>query len=311
MSIDVFDDTYDTRPAYDVSHILALPSPAGLANLVRFHRHFSEQLNHCPRGLASSIPHPVRRKQGHSPSAYDELYDIVSLKLLDFSILYDNTVAYQRIKESSMTREELRQWRQIHEVTPAALATGLGVDRNTIYRYESGVFPIPDDIEHRLAVFLALRDTEAAKEDEKPAWTDIDDPSTEAPHGSVPGTKRYFWRQWTDAQRVGWIMDPANNPARALPFPLWSHGYRWFTSKTRKGAPIPHYLSKGAVSELMSRITTIQTDKPGTTVDAALRDACIAMMRKYAPSWQDPDAPLAGITDDQYKSLLKAINEAK
>lgn len=210
-----------------------------------------------------------------------------------------------------MTREELRQWRHIHEVSPGNLAAGLNVDRNTIYRYESGTLAMPADMVDRLATFLALRDVQAEEEASKPAWTDLDDPSTEAPHGSVPGTKRYFWRQWTDAQRVGWIMDPAHNPTRALPWPLWSHGYRWFTSKDRKGAPIPHYLSKNAVSEIMSRIAAIQEKKLGTDLDAAMRLACIDMTRKYAPRWQDPEEPLVGIAESQYRSLLEAIKNAK
>lgn len=208
-----------------------------------------------------------------------------------------------------MTREELRQWRAQHKVTPGSLAGGLGANRNTIYRYESGDLELPADLESRLAAFLLSRDQQAAEDAKRPLHTNEDNPAIVALHGEVIGLQAHFWRQWTDAQRAAWIMDTANDPFRALPWPWWSHGWSHcptssshFTFGGPEATPRPHFLAKWATRVIRQHMS----DGPEPQ-DTRMRKAILDLCRRDNPAWL-MDGHKIAVDDDLHDFVEKAAS---
>ena len=48
-------------------------------------------------------------------------------------------VAYDGGMDTTVTGEELRRWREAHGLSQTALARALGVEHNTVYRWEAGM----------------------------------------------------------------------------------------------------------------------------------------------------------------------------
>lgn len=213
-----------------------------------------------------------------------------------------------------MTREELRQWRLQHQVSPGALAAGLNANRNTIYRYESGDLELPSDLENRLATFLLSRDQQAAEDAERPLHTSEDNSAVIAPHGEVIGLQQHFWKQWTDARRVAWIMGEANDPLRALPWPWWSHGWsHWPISPDHydkapgpAGTPRPHYLAKWATRVLRQHMSQDEA----LPLSARLRQAVIDLCRRDNPAWMMHGRRVE-IDDDLHAFMQSVTDGAK
>jgi DNA-binding XRE family transcriptional regulator len=61
------------------------------------------------------------------------------------------------------TRAELREWRLLHGLTQAALASALGISWSTVIRWETGVQKPPPFL------FLALRELERQLNEEETA----------------------------------------------------------------------------------------------------------------------------------------------
>lgn len=213
-----------------------------------------------------------------------------------------------------MDRNELRHWRLERKLSPGGLATGLKVDRNTVYRWESGHLPLPPDLESRLAAFLLSLDRQAAEDATRPLHTEEDDQDFSAPHGEVIGLKRYFWREWTDEQRAAWIMDEKRSvfeAFRALPWPWWSHGWSHYPvspdhydkAPGPAGTPRPHYLAKWAKRVIRQHMSQDQSI-PG---DKRYRQAVLDLCRRDNPAWSF-DRSIA-VDDDLHTMVMEVTKD--
>ena len=195
-----------------------------------------------------------------------------------------------------MLPEELREWRHAHNMSPGELAASLNIVRGTVYRWENGKLPIPDDIMEKLTAVLAARPVAAdAAPDvathftqspaKHPPHHDTFDLSTEQPHGTVIGLQRRFWREMTRLDREAWI-DQASNPLTALPWPHWAHGWEWYPPIKIAGrlpAAEPHWLHKSTLNDIRKLASAMQ----GAEIER-LRAAVKVLCVRDFPLWNDP-----------------------
>ncbi len=184
-----------------------------------------------------------------------------------------------------MTPKELREWRVEHDFSPLQLGDALNVTRNSVYRWEAGAVPLPNELAERLLEVAAKRKTEAPPAN-MPDDSSVFDLATEQPHGSVIGLTRDFWREMIEVERKAWI-EQAPNPLLALPWPHWSHGWEWYPVRPmvpggRMPQKQPHWLKKSsiiAVKKAMDEFAGTPTEK--------LHKAVLFLCRRDKPSWPD------------------------